>query len=111
MKSVKLYVFLGSVLVLAVPISLLLRKPGVARQHASSQPLVLYCAADVNPPIAEVVKDYQNELGVTVSVQCGGSGTLLSNLRVAQTGDLYLAADASYIEIARAHGVIVETIL
>jgi molybdate transport system substrate-binding protein len=50
----------------------------------------------VNPPVAEVVKDYQDQLGVTVSVQYGGSGTLLSNFRVAQTGDLYLAADASY---------------
>ncbi len=110
MKSVRLYVVLGSILVLAVLISLLLRKPGADRQHASSPPLVLYCAAGVNPPVAEIVKDYQNELGVTVSVQYGGSGTLLSNLRVAQTGDLYLAADASYIQLARQQGLIAETI-
>ena len=110
MKSVKLYVVLGSIVVLAVLIFLLLWKPGVDSRQVSSQPLVLYCAAGVNPPVAEVVKDYQDQLGVTVSVQYGGSGTLLSNLRVAQTGDLYLAADASYIQIARAQGLIAETI-
>ncbi len=110
MKSVKLYVVFGSILVLAVLISLLLRRPGTHSRQVSAQPLVLYCAAGVHPPVAEVVKDYQDQLGVTVSVQYGGSGTLLSNLRVAQTGDLYLAADASYIQIARAQGLIAETI-
>ena len=110
MKSVKLCVVLGSILVLAVLISLLLWKPGAHGQQVSSQPLVLYCAAGVNPPVAEVVKDYQDQLGITVSVQYGGSGTLLSNLRVAQTGDLYLAADTSYIQIARAQDLIAETI-
>jgi molybdate transport system substrate-binding protein len=111
MRSVKLCVVLGSILVLGVLVSLLLWKPGADSRQVSSTPLVLYCAAGVNPPVAEVVKDYQNELGVTVSVQYGGSGTLLSNLRVAQTGDLYLAADASYIQIAREQGLIAETIL
>ncbi len=110
MKSAKLYVVLGSAVAFAALVFLLLWKPGGHNQQVSSQPLVLYCAAGVNPPVAEVVKDYQDQLGVTVSVQYGGSGTLLSNLRVAQTGDLYLAADASYIEIARAQGLIAETI-
>jgi molybdate transport system substrate-binding protein len=110
MKSVKLCVVLGSILVLAVLIFLLSRKPGGRGQQVSSPPLILYCAAGVNPPVAEVVKEYQDQFGGTVSVQYGGSGTLLSNLRVAQTGDLYLAADASYVQLARAQGLIAETI-
>jgi molybdate transport system substrate-binding protein len=110
MKSIKLYVVLGSVVVFAALVLLLVRAPGTRHQQDLQRPLVLYCAAGVNPPVAQIVKNYQNELGVTVSVQYGGSGTLLSNLRVAQTGDLYLAADASYIQIARAQGLIAETI-
>jgi len=110
MKPVKPFVVLGSILILAVLIFLLVWKPGADSQQVSSQPLVLYCAAGVNPPVAEVVKEYQDQFGVTVSVQYGGSGTLLSNLRVAQIGDLYLAADASYIQIARTQGLIAETI-
>jgi len=110
MRSTRLHVVLGSAAVFAALVLLLVWTPGMRRPQGVQPPLVLYCAAGVNPPVAEIVKDYQNELGVTVSVQYGGSGTLLSNLRVAQTGDLYLAADASYIHIARQQGLIAETI-
>lgn len=110
MRSARLYVVLGSAVAFAALVFLLVWTPGTRRRHDGQRPLVLYCAAGVNPPVAEVVKDYQDQLGVTVSVQYGGSGTLLSNLRVAQTGDLYLAADASYIQIAREQGLIAETI-
>jgi molybdenum ABC transporter molybdate-binding protein len=105
-----LYIVLGSILVLAALVVLLWWTPGTGHRQDSAQPLVLYCAAGVNPPVAEVAKEYQEQFGVTISVQYGGSGTLLSNLRVAQTGDLYLAADASYIQIARQQGLIAETI-
>lgn len=110
MGSLKLYVVLGSAVAVAVLVFLLVWTPGTRHEQDSQQPLVLYCAAGVHPPVAEVVKDYQDQRGVTVSVQYGGSGTLLSNLRVAQTGDLYLAADASYIQIAGARGLIAATI-
>jgi molybdate transport system substrate-binding protein len=110
MKSIKLYVVLGSIVVFAALVLLLVRTPGTRHRQDLQRPLVLYCAAGVNPPVAQIVKNYQDELGVTVSVQYGGSGTLLSNLRVAQTGDLYLAADTSYIQLAREQGLIAETI-
>ncbi len=110
MRSAKPYVVLGSAVAFAALVFLLVWTGGTRPRQDSQRPLVLYCAAGVNPPVAQIVKDYQDELGVTVSVQYGGSGTLLSNLRVAQTGDLYLAADASYIQIAREQGLIAETI-
>ena len=111
MGSIRANVILGSAVAIAALVVLLVGTPGTRLRHGAPQPLVLYCAAGVNPPVAEVVKDYQDEVGVTVSVQYGGSGTLLSNLRVAQTGDLYLAADASYIQLAREQDLIAETIL
>ncbi len=92
MGSIKVYVILGSAVAVAALVFLLVWTPSTHPQRKAQQPLVLYCAAGVNPPVAEIVKDYHDQLGVTVSVQYGGSGTLLSNLRVAQTGDLYLAA-------------------
>ncbi|MBM4024298.1 MAG: molybdate ABC transporter substrate-binding protein [Planctomycetes bacterium] len=110
MRSIKLQVILGSAAVVAVLGFLLVWAPGANRPSGTGQPLVLYCAAGMNPPVAEIIRDYENQFGVTVAVQYGGSGTLLSNLRVAKTGDLYLAADASFIEIAREQGLIAETI-
>ena len=50
---------------------------------------------------AAVAQDYEKEFGVKINIIYGGSGTLLNNLLVAQKGDLYLAADYSYINLAR----------
>ena len=110
MRSVKPFVVLGSGLVIVVLVLLLVWTPGAKTRPDAQPPLVLFCAAGVNPPVAEVVKEYKDQCGVTVSVQYGGSGTLLSSLRAARTGDLYLAADISYMDLARQQGLIAETI-
>ncbi|WP_417378467.1 molybdate ABC transporter substrate-binding protein [Gimesia sp.] len=73
--------------------------------------LVMYCAAGIKPPVAAAAAQFaEEEFGVPVHLQYGGSGTLLSNLQVAKKGDLYLAADTSYIEIAREKGLVDEAI-
>lgn len=72
--------------------------------------LLVYCAAGLKPPIAAIAEQFQKELGIEVELQYGGSGTLLTNLQVAKTGDLFLAADESYIGIAREKGVLSEAI-
>lgn len=72
--------------------------------------LLLYCAAGIRDPIQTIIADYAKECGVTVDVQYGGSGTLLSNLEVARRGDLYLAADAKHMEMASTRGLVHETI-
>ncbi len=71
--------------------------------------ILLYCAAGVKPAVEKIAKEYYKEYGVRVNLQYGGSGTLLSNLRVAKQGDLYLAGDKSYIDEGIAYGFIKET--
>lgn len=70
---------------------------------------MLYCAAGIKPVVEKVAKTYYEDYGVKVNVQYGGSGTLLSNIRVTKQGDLYLAADRSYINEAINFGIIEET--
>ncbi|MFH1300828.1 MAG: molybdate ABC transporter substrate-binding protein, partial [Planctomycetota bacterium] len=73
--------------------------------------LLMFCAAGIKPPVAAVAAQFaEEEFGVPVHLQYGGSGTLLSNLQVAKKGDLYLAADTSYIEIAREKNLVKEAI-
>ena len=75
---------------------------GVRRlQTDTSDNLTFYCAAGIRLPIKQIVVDYEREYGVQVQVQYGGSGMLLSNIQTARIGDLYLAADESYIQRAR----------
>lgn len=70
--------------------------------------LVMFCAAGIKTPVAEVAKKYEEEYGVKVQLQYGGSGTLLSSLEIAP-GDIYLAADSSYTDIAKGKKLLEET--
>lgn len=73
--------------------------------------LVLYCAAGLIQPVEAIRQEYEQAYGVKVQVEPDGSGKLLSKLRVAaDRGDLFLAADASYTELARKEGLVAETI-
>lgn len=107
---------LGSVLALAVLVGLLWwepRRPAPAdgtNAPASTRPLLVYCAAGLKGPVEAIARDYERRYGVPVQLQFGGSGTLLSNLRVARQGDLFLAADGSYVDLARSNGVAAEVL-
>ncbi len=72
--------------------------------------LFVYCAAGMRYPMEEVSKAYEEEFGIEVQLQYGGSNTLLSQLEVSKTGDLYLAADGSYIRQARDAGLLAESL-
>ena len=74
----------------------------------SNDSLLLYCAAGMRYAVEPLVESYQKQFGVKVQVQYGGTNTLLSQLEVTQTGDLFLAADESYVEQAREKGLVNE---
>jgi molybdenum ABC transporter molybdate-binding protein len=83
-------------------------KPVASQTEASSaeQPLMVYCAASNREVMEAVRADYEQEFGVPVEVQYGASQTLLASLDVAQSGDLYLPADDSFLAPARQRGLI-----
>ncbi|HEY5909069.1 MAG TPA: molybdate ABC transporter substrate-binding protein, partial [Verrucomicrobiae bacterium] len=103
---------IGSFAIAAALTSLLLSQsrksqPAGVTRH---EPLLVFCAAGVKLPVEAVAREYEQTYGARVQLQYGGSGTLLSNLRVADAGDLFLAADESYIKSARAFGLLAESI-
>lgn len=83
-----------------VSVLLFLLRPAALRKDGARS-LLVYCAAVVRTPVEEIARAYEQERGVTIQLQFGGSGTLLSNLQVSGVGDLFISADASYIDIAR----------
>jgi molybdate transport system substrate-binding protein len=68
----------------------------------------MYCAAGVRVPVAEAAKRYREECGVEVQLEFGGSNILLSQIKVHPTGDLYLAGEQGYVELAREQGLVEE---
>ena len=83
-------------------------KPAASQSAASSaeQPLMVYCAASNREVMEAVRADYEREFGIPVEVQYGASQTLLASLEVADSGDLYLPADDSFLASARQRGLI-----
>ena len=105
-------VLIGSLVVVGVLVGLLVVQQKKSAQTADARPgqpsLIVYCAAGLKLPVDAVARKYQEEYHVPVQLQYAGSGTLLSNLRVAKLGDLFVAADRSYIETASKDGLIDE---
>jgi molybdate transport system substrate-binding protein len=79
-------------------------------QSEESQTLLMYCAAGLKLPVEAIRQQYEKEFGIVVQVNYEGSGTLLSKIKMAPRGDIYLAADESYIAMARQDGLVVESI-
>jgi len=73
-----------------------------AKPSASNgEPLTIFCAAGLKKPVEEIAAAYQTETGTPVQLQFGGTSTLLTQLRVAKQGDLFIAADDGALADAR----------
>ena len=79
-------------------------------RQAAASPLLLYCAVANREVIEAIRADYQREFNREIEIQYGPSQTLLSSIEVSGTGDLYLPADESFLEIGKEKGLIEETI-
>ncbi len=77
---------------------------------AKGDKLLVYCAAGTRPAMQAIVDQYKQKFGVSVQIQYSGSNTLLSQIEVANTGDVYIAADDTYIELGQQRGLIQESL-
>jgi len=93
----------GSIVVLA-GLFALLYQPDQRRGR-----VILFCAAGLKPPVSAAVADYARQYpDVEVGVIYSGSGQLLANVELGQPGDLFFAADASYVDAAAAKDLVSE---
>lgn len=74
-------------------------------KQGGSVPLTVFCAAGLKKPVEEIALAYQKETGTEIRLQFGGTGTLLSQIRVAKQGDLFIAADDGALADAKKLGV------
>ena len=72
---------------------------------ATAADLRIFCADALRHPLGEIVRQYEQEHGVSIEVHYGSSGDLLAQIEIVKTGDLYLAADNSHFESATAKGL------
>lgn len=104
-----------ALIVAAVAVALLIAfLPSGSRDSGDStdRPLVMLVAAGLRNPVEKILLAYEQEYGVRVEVQYGGSNMLLNQLKVNkfEQPDLFLAADAFYTDQAVADGLAAEVI-
>jgi len=68
--------------------------------------LLLYCGAGIRPPVQEIAEAFESEHGVKVITDYAGSEVLLSKIKLARRGDLYMPGDKHYVEQAATEGMI-----
>lgn len=76
----------------------------------STASLTVYCAAGLKKPIEALAKQFEAETGIPVSLQYGGTGTLLSQIQVAKQGDLFIAADDGSLADAQKLNIVLESL-
>lgn len=83
---------------------------GNSTPGAEGQELKVLCAAGIRLAMEPIAEQYEEEYGVKITFDFQGSGTLLGNMKVDKSGDLYLAADDSFIKLAKDAGLVQEEI-
>ncbi len=114
--SMKKVVIGLSVLILVVLLVGLRGLQRLSDQARDGELLTIYSAAGMQQPLDAVIAAYEayylerHGVPIRIEVQYAGSGTLLSQLQVRSEGDLFLAADQSYLDRARDMDIVQETI-
>jgi molybdate transport system substrate-binding protein len=85
----------------AVILPVFLLFPGPAALHASSKSLLVFAGAAGKPPAEEAARLFKEKKGVPVQVTFGGSGFVLSQMKLARKGDVYFPGSSDFMEKAK----------
>jgi molybdate transport system substrate-binding protein len=73
---------------------------------ASSKRLLMFAGAASKPATEEAVKMFQERSGVIVDLIFGGSGFVLSQMKLGKKGDLYFPGSSDFMEVAKREGLV-----
>ena len=68
--------------------------------------ITAFCGSASKPPLEDAAKAFEEETGIKVYLNFGGSGTMLSQLKIAKEGDLYIPGSPDYMGKADRDGVV-----
>ncbi len=66
----------------------------------------VFAGSASKPALEEAAAAFEEETGIKVYLTFGGSGTMLSQLKIAREGDLYIPGSPDYMQLAEEGGVI-----
>jgi molybdate transport system substrate-binding protein len=73
---------------------------------SASNSIVVFAGSAASPVYNEAVPLFETKTGIKVELQLGGSGSLLSSMKIAKTGDIYIPGSPDYLLKANNSGVV-----
>ena len=91
-------------ILLLMPIFLIL----VTAQNGlpSSKRMMIFSGAASKPATEEAMRIFQERYGIPIDVVFGGSGFILSQMKLAKRGDLYFPGSSDFMEMAKKEGLV-----
>lgn len=81
------------------------RSPEDARPYEGRR-LVLFVGSASQPPTEVAASAFEELTGARLEVHFGGSGEMLSRMKLAGQGDIYFPGSSDYLEIAKREGLV-----
>ena len=78
----------------------------VAGCDSGAESLSVFAAAGAKPALDEAARQFQEEHGTEIEVSYGGGGEVLSRMVSAETGDIYIAPEQTFMKIAVEQGAV-----
>ena len=78
-------------------------------QTTKEKKVIVYAGAGLKKPLDVIAKQYQDETGVNVTINYGGSGGLYAQIDQGQPADLFFSADWLYVDKLNSSGKVVES--
>jgi molybdate transport system substrate-binding protein len=94
-----------AVLVLAGLGWLVWAAPGLWREP-NEERLQAFCGAASKPAMEECAAAFEKQTGVKIDAQFGGSGTMLSKLKMSKRGDVFVPGSPDYMLKAQREGIV-----
>jgi molybdate transport system substrate-binding protein len=82
-------------------ISIFLIFVAIPNIQSSSEGILIFAGSASKPPTEEVVRVFQEKTGIHVDVIFGGSGFVLSQMKLGKKGDLYFPGSSDFMEKAK----------
>jgi molybdate transport system substrate-binding protein len=95
MKNFTLNAFLHSSILVVFMIGLC-----IATGEASQRSITAFCGSASKPAMEEAAAQFEQETSIRVDLHFSGSGTMLSQMKIARRGDLYIPGSPDYMSKA-----------
>lgn len=72
----------------------------------AAPPLEVFVGSATKPAIEDAASTFEKESGIKLLLHFGGSGKMLSEMKLARRGDLYLPGSSDYMDLAKREGLV-----